>query len=264
MRASTCFAVGLSLFALTACGGTATNTGTGAGGPGGAGSTTGPGGTGGTSSTTGSGAAGGAGGSGGATGGASASSSSSSSSSSSGAGGSGGSPAVPQCTDPAQCTLVNDCCSCVGIGPMEAPPPCNVPECFIPTCTAQGHPNTPAACSAGQCVAGFDCDHSKALCNTLPPACPAGQTATVTGGCWGACVPATECASVGSCAQCSAGQVCVKEILKVGPVHHCVTPPAGCGNAPDCACMGGAVCVAPFDACGDEGPGVLACSCPSC
>ena len=34
----------------------------------------------------------------------------------------------------------------------------------------------------------------QALCDRIPPTCPAGWTATVAGACYGPCVPATNCA----------------------------------------------------------------------
>lgn len=240
-----------AVLALAACDGGSTG-GTGAtGGGGGAigGSTAGGGGSGGATggSTTGGGGSGGAmGGSGGAT------------------GGSGGSGGTPQCEDGASCQLVNDCCSCVAIGPGETAPDCNIPECLVPACESVGNPGQGAQCVVGQCVAALDCDHSKVACAALPPQCPPGQTPTVKGLCWGGCGEAVECATVAGCDQCTGGLACVVEETQIGPQYHCVAPPAGCaGGVPTCACMGGAVCVPPFDQCMESG-GALICSCTNC
>ena len=179
-------------------------------------------------------------------------------------GGSGGG-AAPQCTtDASKCQLVNDCCNCVGIGAGEPAPTCNIPECFVDTCTGLGLQNSVnAQCAAGQCVAGFVCDTSKALCNSLPPNCPAGTVASVSGACWGGCVAPTECLSVDSCDACKGGLVCVQDETMLGPVYHCVAAPEECGGAPTCACMGAAVCAGTYHVCNESAAG-LTCSCPEC
>jgi hypothetical protein len=179
-------------------------------------------------------------------------------------GGAGGGPsAVPECVDDADCTMVNDCCSCIAIPTTRQPPVCNVPECFAPTCTSLGNPSAMAACVVGHCTAGFVCDHALVLCDSVEPVCPDGQTASVVGTCWGQCVDATECATVAECGQCGAMQACVTEVTQLGLLRHCVQLPGECGGAPTCACLGPAVCLAPFDTCSTSGEG-LSCSCPSC
>lgn len=179
-------------------------------------------------------------------------------------GGSGGS-ASPQCTnDASTCQLVNDCCNCVGVGPGETAPTCNIPECFVDTCTGLGlKDSVNPQCAAGQCVAGFVCDTSKALCDSLPPSCPVGTVASVSGACWGSCVTPTECLSVDSCAACTGNQVCVEDETMLGPVFHCVAAPPECGGTPTCACMGASVCAGAYHLC-SESPAGLSCSCPEC
>jgi len=177
----------------------------------------------------------------------------------------GGAPAGPQCTtDAAPCALVNDCCSCMATGPGEPAPPCDVPECFVDTCTGEGLAQPQEAhCAAGQCVAGFVCDGTKVACNSLPPDCADGYVASVQGACWGGCVPATECLSVGSCADCTGGLVCVANETMLGYEYHCVLAPPGCAGTPSCACMGGAVCAGTYHLCSETANG-LQCACPEC
>jgi hypothetical protein len=161
-----------------------------------------------------------------------------------GAGGHGGSPvAQAECADVGACQLVNDCCDCLGWPASEPLPPCNIPECLIPKCTSLGDPVPVIECQAGRCVTGFDCDHNLVVCLAPEPVCPAGETASVAGACWGHCVPSAECSYVSDCAQCTAGtQVCVH--VSVGPTErlHCVDLPPECSNGPGCACMGTSVC----------------------
>ncbi|MBK7584211.1 MAG: hypothetical protein IPI67_28920 [Myxococcales bacterium] len=125
-----------------------------------------------------------------------------------------------------------------------------------------------ATCAAGKCVVGFDCDADKVFCNALPPLCEGGMTPSVNGGCWGPCVPVSECASIPTCADCTApGTVCVTVDMQSGDsaASHCVEVPKGCEGSPTCACMGSSVCPAPFSACFDQKqPSGLLCSCPNC
>ncbi len=44
------------------------------------------------------------------------------------------------------------------------------------------------------CCTGWDCDQSHAACDSLPPVCAEGESPTVAMGCWGPCVPTTNCA----------------------------------------------------------------------
>jgi hypothetical protein len=76
-------------------------------------------------------------------------------------------------------------------------------------------------------------------------------------------VPATECHSVGDCAQCGPTQTCVIQESQLGNTRHCVEVPPACGAKPNCACLGAAVCVGTNDTCNDSG-GQIVCSCPNC
>jgi hypothetical protein len=53
----------------------------------------------------------------------------------------------------------------------------------------------------GTCESGVSCDTSKVLCRVAPPTCPAGQVPSVTGSCFGPCVPIESCT-------CTASQSC--------------------------------------------------------
>lgn len=251
-----CFLTLLAGLALAACDG---------GSSGGSGATAGSGGAGATGGT--GGATGGSGGTGGATGGTGGMTGGSGGSGGSGGmttGGSGGGGGVPQCAEAADCQLINDCCSCIGIAANEPIPDCDIQECFALTCDTLGKIDGAAQCVAGQCVAGFNCDHNTALCDSLPPDCPAGQTAIVNGACWGGCVPADECAIVTGCSQCDGGLACVVELTQAGPAYHCVKPPSGCNGVPSCECMGASVCSGTYNVCTPGQNGEIECSCPDC
>jgi hypothetical protein len=184
----------------------------------------------------------------------SSSSASSASSTSSGMGGNGGSAGTggfggtvtasppPQCVVDSDCTLIDDCCRCEGISNKESVPECPLPECFAPTCGTIGLPNPKAVCRAGQCVVDADCNQGHALCDSIPPTCPPGQTVHVTNGCWGGCIDVTECREVGSCTQCGAGQACVTSNTMMVPAPHCVDVPSSCNGQITCDCMGESVC----------------------
>lgn len=237
-----------SVLVLFACGDDTSATGgggngtggqaTGAGGPGGA--ATGGNGAGGAAS--GGAASGGNGGSGG---------------QASGGNGTGGNGVVAtaECGAASDCQLINDCCRCEVIPANETAPVCNQ-QCLIPSCQSLGFDGS-AQCALGQCIAAFACDQTLAVCNQMPPTCPAGQTPMVVNGCWGGCVPATECASVSDCAQCGPEDACVYYgggIMQ----RHCVHIPQECGTA-SCSCMGAMVCG--NVTCGEAG-GELQCQIP--
>jgi hypothetical protein len=150
---------------------------------------------------------------------------------------------------------------CESIPAKEKPMAC-AKQCIISTCASKQLMNPEASCEAGRCVL-FNCDHSKVLCKSLPPTCPAGETPSVNESCWGGCVKATECKTVSDCKQCDAStQACVTYVAMIGPQRHCVETPAACQGKPTCACMGASVCVGLYKSCGD-GNG-LSCSCPNC
>lgn len=180
----------------------------------------------------------------------------------------GGGATAGQCSDSSQCKLFSDCCSCMALGPGDPEPSSCLADCLQDACSAMGVTSGKAACVLGSCVVGFDCDGSKVLCNALPPLCEPGSTPSVVGGCWGQCVPVTECMSVASCLDCQGPlTTCVTIDLQgaESAPHHCVTLPKGCEGDPTCSCIGSSVCPSPYTACSDLSgvPGVV-CSCPNC
>lgn len=183
---------------------------------------------------------------------------------SAGTAGSGGS--KTGCTESSQCTIFSDCCSCIALGPGDpAPTPCPA-LCATDKCTELGiDPNKQPECQAGQCVVGFDCDSSKAVCAMPPPSCPAGHVPSVPGGCWGPCVPATDCSFVPDCDHCDpSSQLCVQYAAWTVE-NHCVPIPPECKDDLSCDCMGSDVCVDPFNLCFDDpSQGSLSCECPAC
>lgn len=208
--------------------------------------------------TSGSGGAASSGGNGG-TGGAA------STTTSSGQGGQGGAATQPkpECTDPSQCKLVNDCCACASVSAAVKPPKCGIDACLIATCESLGEIAPEPACSAGRCTM-FDCDATKVMCKKATPNCPAGQVPLVEGECWGGCVPIQQCSNIDDCAKCNLEtQVCVTEVFKGGPKRHCVDVAPGCNGKPSCECMGQSVCTEPFDTCSNDN-GAIICGCTKC
>lgn len=182
-----------------------------------------------------------------------------------GSGGSGGTvdPSLPECVEDSDCTLISDCCQCAGVPSKDPLPECPGIECFAPTCDSIGLPSATAVCRAGRCVVDADCNHGHALCDSLPPTCPPGQTAFVSNGCWGGCINATECREIGSCTQCPNEHACVENVAFTVE-RHCVSVPADCTGQVNCACMGSFTCIQPYGACIDTSAPVLMCECPTC
>jgi hypothetical protein len=213
-----------------------------------------------------------AGGSSGA-GGASGSSGAGGASGSSGAGGiagaAGGAGVAPECSDASECTLFSDCCTCLALAPNEpSPKPCPA-TCIQDACSALAVTKESMACTGGRCVAGISCA-GQVPCASLPPTCEPGFVPSTPGGCWGPCVPATECASVFDCNSCNGPeQTCVVIDHQGGEgdpsSRHCVDIPQACSNNPTCACMAENVCIDPFSACVDlSGIKGMSCSCLNC
>lgn len=167
----------------------------------------------------------------------------------------------PECTADTDCKLVDDCCRCEAIKKSDTAPVCNQ-QCVQSKCSELALPQgTMPSCVAGRCVAGFECNWNQVACATPSPICPAGQTGSVSGLCYGPCVPTAECASVGSCGQCDGGLACVTDQAQLQSVH-CVNLPSQCTGA-DCACLGPSVCVGAFSLCTATVIG-LTCECPTC
>lgn len=262
-RATSSFALFFTILFSLGCGGNAEGDGDGGASGSGTGATGAMAGGGSASGGTAGSGAGGLGGSAGIGG-----TSGSSGSSGVGGGSTGGATGVPpECTDASQCTLFSDCCSCMALAPNEpAPVPCPA-TCLQDECSALGVSTASIACAAGRCVAGIPCD-AQVVCASLPPTCDPGMVASTSGGCWGPCVPATECSGVLDCSFCSGPvQTCVTVDHQGGdgPSRHCVDIPKACENDPTCSCMAQNVCLPPFATCTDfSGIKGMSCSCPNC
>jgi hypothetical protein len=172
----------------------------------------------------------------------------------------------PECSSDKDCKIFTDCCACEGVPNGETPPSACDVACKQNQCAALGLTAPQAACVAGRCVVGFECDASKVLCKSVPPTCPPGQIALVAGSCWqGGCVPANECASVKDCAACTGQLICAEFPQRGGSTVHCYDIPTECNGNFGCSCAGAAVCSAPGLACQDlSGLKGIACQCPSC
>lgn len=126
---------------------------------------------------------------------------------------------------PGTCTLRPSASECAA---LDGPAVCGCDgvtydnECFA---WAAGQ----SAIRVGACDA-VDCDESHALCDAIPPICPAGQVPSVVGGCWGPCVPTSSCTDTGDCRTwgCGAGQSCEVCLAEDGAVYVCIPDGAAC------------------------------------
>jgi hypothetical protein len=169
-----------------------------------------------------------------------------------------------ECTGQNQgCTLVDDCCNCLALGPGETAPACDIAECKASACASLGGPSL--GCNAGHCTLDVSCGEAEVTCKAVKPTCEKGLVPAVAESCWtGDCVPVTECSRVSSCDACdAAGLTCVVNSTNSAfPIVHCIPQPSVC-TEPSCACMGEAVCSDGSGVCDDSGPAIV-CSCPTC
>lgn len=184
-------------------------------------------------------------------------------SSAQGGGGQGGGSSARECVNNADCALDNDCCQCAGV-PQGTDLPCADNLCKAPMCAQHG-PGVAAQCRLGRCVTTIDCDLTQILCKVPEPKCAAGYTPSYNAAthCYGPCVAATECATVGDCNRCGPSDACVAEVAQQGPVFHCIPVPTECNGVAGCACMGATVCDDTYDVC-DDSQNYLSCSCSKC
>jgi hypothetical protein len=153
----------------------------------------------------------------------------------SGSAGSAGSPGgpYPECETKDDCVMRNDCCGCRS-EPANAPGFCALP-CERDACAEDEIDPSEVACLDGRCVIARRCDGS-AGCPSTPPECPEGTFASVVDGCWGACLPATECIAVRSCAAC--GDAFCVEFQGMSTTYSCVTRVDTCDKENYCECLG--------------------------
>ncbi len=110
--------------------------------------------------------------------------------------GTGGATQNRECERSSECKLIDDCCTCEAVPSSEAAPLCLISTCFASACTRFAVSNV--SCIAGRCVLATSCDESKVTCNSVKPACAAGELAQVVNACWtGACVKASDCPTAG-------------------------------------------------------------------
>lgn len=150
------------------------------------------------------------------------------------AGGAGPEPTVAECVTADDCQVFTDCCTCAAVPTSEENLACPG-LCIQSACQARGLGTAKATCVANRCVFDVSCDSSRVTCEAATPTCPAGQVPSVSGACWGPCVPAQDCQEVTNCNDCAAGQVCVRNELQP-PSTHCVEVSASCLQHPNCDC----------------------------
>jgi hypothetical protein len=114
-----------------------------------------------------------------------------------GSGGSGG--GGVECETADDCVMFSDCCNCAAVPNGTSIPGCDL-VCVTDQCTALQIGRDETTCAFGRCVIDRSCNQSRALCSSPPEPCPGGQVRSVTeNGCWGPCMPPTECRDVTDC-----------------------------------------------------------------
>ena len=171
------------------------------------------------------------------------------------AGGAGPELTVAECATDDDCQVVNDCCTCAALPKSEPNLACPA-VCIQSACQARGLGAAKADCVANRCVFNVTCDRSQVTCEAPTPTCPAGQVPSVSGTCWGPCIPAHDCQAVTNCDDCAAGHVCVRNELQI-PSTHCVEASASCLQHPTCECTS----ACNFQCSDDNG---IACFCVAC
>jgi hypothetical protein len=226
----------------------------------------GKGGTGGSSGTSGSGNASGTGnasGSGGSSGsGAGDGGTSGSGAGTSGSGnqaGMGGSTGV-ECQTSDDCQLLTDCCTCAAEPKGKLLASCPA-VCAMDACMVKQIRPEDVTCAFGRCVFARSCDLSQVSCQIVTPSCPDGEIPSANGGCYGPCLPPTECSRVTSCADCASSSVCVRYDTEPELQVHCVAPKQDCEAGSYCDCLD--ACVRPANACSEQ-DGSVSCACLAC
>ena len=179
-----------------------------------------------------------------------------------GAGGSGGSGGGGlECETADDCVMFSDCCSCAAVPKGTSIPGCDL-VCITDQCTAQQIGRDEITCAFGRCVVDRSCNHAQATCNSMPETCPSGQVRSVTeNGCWGPCLPPTECREVTDCSDCGEA-VCVGFSAFVPPATGCVVPEPSCTKGNYCECLDACPQSAAYE-CVEVDDGV-SCYCPVC
>lgn len=182
-----------------------------------------------------------------------------------GSGSDGASMPGEPCLDNDDCVRIDDCCTCAGASADAPAPRCNR-ACEATACEVAGLPDHAVECRFGTCeLVDVECNLALVLCDLAPPECAVGMLPSVVAGCWsGACVTPEACDYVPDCGWCSEREVCVPQYTQIGRWSICEPIDPGCGEAePTCACMGDAVCQAPYECVPDEIQ-PFGCSCLAC
>jgi hypothetical protein len=129
--------------------------------------------------------------------------------------------------------------------------------------TSGGAAGSATGGSAGSATS-VDCNPNTAVCTLPPPQCSPGEVPSVTGGCWGPCVPILQCATEPDCSTCTSG-FCAQYVAFTTE-YRCVLPSIQC-SALACSCLAQYFCVDPYSACSTSVPGQgskVSCECTSC
>ncbi len=166
------------------------------------------------------------------------------------------------CTSASDCALADGCCACMAYRKGQDIADCAM-ACSQTACAKMGVTVSDVTCVAGRCVLSKSCDARLVTCNSAPPTCPAGQTAVVENGCYGAiCIPVDQCTAVTSCSACdAAGLACVTDQKYYPNDYHCISVSSDCGHDPTCECLGACK---PYLQCADPNSTELICGCPMC
>ena len=161
-----------------------------------------------------------------------------------------------ECETADDCEMFSDCCNCEAVPKGTALPTCDL-LCIQDQCSALQIEPEEVACSFGRCVLDRSCNHALATCDSLPQPCPDGLVRSLTEGCWGPCLPPTECRDVTDCSSCADGDVCVHEASWF-QADGCVRPDPSCTKGNYCECLEACsvACVESDDA--------VTCHCPVC
>lgn len=144
--------------------------------------------------------------------------------------------ALGRCSGITDCASITAYCGCDGSTFMDCPgrptrPAVSTGPCTMGSCTGTCAPGATFlargvclgavdnGCPA-QCCNGWSCDTrtTPALCAMPAPACPAGYTNSISGACWGPCVPVANCAPIA----CMADRDCPSNARCDTSTNRCV------------------------------------------
>ena len=170
----------------------------------------------------------------------------------------GGAASVPECETDDDCELSKDCCSCEALPKGTSVPTCRIACGDSNGCEMQGITAT-ARCALGRCALSAGCGGRGVTCDEQPPPCAEGHAPIVTPeGCWGPCVPSTECLQVPDCSDCG-DEHCVSFPTAGSTTIRCVARRPGCEAGNLCECL--APCG--LFGCGER-DGEVGCYCAGC